>query len=434
MNKTEKIEPGGCAKGNITVPGDKSISIRAVLLSAIAEGTSQISGLGRGGDVLSAIKCIKQLGIEAEFRENGRLRINGGGLYGLIPAGEPLDCGNSGTTLRLLTGILAGQQKKYVLTGDASLQQRPMDRIITPLRSMGANIECLESEGKIPYIVHPSKLHSISYTLPVASAQVKSAVLLAGLYAKGNTTVIEPVPSRNHTELMLSSRGVNFTINENQKQISLADIRKINSQDMLIPGDISGAAFFIVLASLLPGSRLFIDNAGINNTRTGIIDILKNMGADIAFHNRRNFGGEDATDLEIKYARLKGIEISGEIIPRVIDELPILTVAAACAEGKTVIRDASELRVKETDRIRALHLNLRKMGVQVEELPDGLIIYGSSSLKGAELESFGDHRIAMAFAVAASVADGASVIKDSQWADISFPGFYNLLNHVRKTA
>lgn len=431
MDNHEKITPGGVVNGSINVPGDKSISIRAILLSSISEGKCIISGLSNGEDVKSAINCIKQLGIESYNDKMGNLVVNGKGMKGYNSLSKELDCGNSGTTLRLLAGLLAGQDNKYTLTGDESLKKRPMNRIIAPLRKMNAQIECIDSEGSLPFTVGSSLLKSIQYDLPVASAQVKSAILFAGLYAEGSTSVVENKRTRNHTELMMNACGVEVKTDEAKKKITVKGLKKIIPLSISIPGDISGAAFFIVLSTLLPGSSLTIRNVGLNPTRSGVIDILRDMGANISITNKRLAGYEETGDLEIKSAELTGITIKGSTIPLVIDELPIIAVAGAFAKGKTVIKDAAELRVKETDRIHALCFNLRKMGVTIEENPDGLVIFGNGRLHSSDFDSFGDHRIAMAFAVAACVLKGKSIINGSDWADISFPGFYDLLNSIR---
>ncbi len=431
MGNAQKIVSGGAAHGSIHVPGDKSISIRAVLLAAIADGTCRIHGLGTGEDIRSALNCIAELGIHTEYPDDSQVFVKGKGLYGFQPVNRPIDCGNSGTTLRLLTGILAGQGSTYCLTGDDSLRQRPMDRIMVPLREMGALFECPGTEGMLPYTIMPSELHPVAYTMPVASAQVKSAIILAGLYAKGTTTVIEPVSSRDHTERMLASCGVAIETEKNENRISVSGIATVQPFDCTVPGDISGAAFFAVLACLLPDSHITIKNVGMNNTRTGVIDVLRAMGAKIREENAHSAAGEETADLSVVTSNLKGVEIRGEIIPRIIDELPIIAIAGTFASGKTIIRDAGELRVKETDRIHALCVNLRKMGVEVDELSDGLIIQSNENRHCAEFDSFGDHRIAMAFAVAGAVLEGESIIHNGQWADISFPGFYTSLDSIR---
>ncbi|MFC1556705.1 3-phosphoshikimate 1-carboxyvinyltransferase [candidate division KSB1 bacterium] len=423
----QTIIPGGNIQGIITVPGDKSISIRSVLFASIADGTSSITGAGTGGDVASAVKCIKQLGVDTRS-EGDTLFINGKNLTGFLPVQTPIDCGNSGTTFRLLSGLLAGQQHSYTITGDESLRNRPMKRIIDPLQRMGASIKSADN-NKAPITVSPSDLHGITYELPVSSAQVKSAILLAGLFADGRTTVIEPGASRNHTELMLSAMGVSVTHDENR--ITIARPERIIPCDIHVPGDISSAAFFIVLGSLLPGSHIIIRNVGVNPTRTGIIDILTLMGAKITFSNHRTEAGEPAADIEVRPSKLKGLEVGGPDIPRLIDEIPILAVAAAFAEGETSVRDAGELRVKESDRINAVCTNLRKMGAKIEELQDGMVIEGGHPLHGAEISSYEDHRIALSFAIAGLLARGHTVIHGSEWTDISFPGFFAALERIR---
>lgn len=425
------IIPGGSAAGTMSVPGDKSISIRAILLSSIADGKSTIRGLGAGEDVQSALGCIRQLGIKVKKLSSNIISIFGNGLYGFSCTDEPLNCGNSATTLRLLSGILAGQKKTFYLTGDESLRRRPMKRILDPLRKMGAVVRCTETDDAVPYSIHPAVLKPLNYDLPVASAQVKSSILLAGLYAQGETTVREPMQSRDHTELMLSACGVDLSVKKELLEITVNGVEKISALDLTVPGDISGAAFFILLATLLPGSRLLIENVGVNSTRAGVIDTLRSMGADIKLLNERTMDNEKLADIKVRSARLVGTVVEGDQIPAMIDELPIVAVAAAFAEGTTIIRDAKELRVKETDRIKALSVNLEKMGAHVEELPDGIIIHGGHALHNAEFESFGDHRIAMAFAVASTAIEGRSTMKDSEWADVSFPGFFDHLDKVR---
>ncbi|MCP4725279.1 MAG: 3-phosphoshikimate 1-carboxyvinyltransferase [bacterium] len=429
MGTNIKIAPGGRILGYMPVPGDKSISIRAVLVSSISDGVSLIRGLGTGDDIISARKCVEQLGIKT-IEKGKDLQITGKGLKGFLPADKPLDCGNSGTTLRLLTGIIAGQNNEYVLTGDNSLKERPMARIVDPLRLMGAHIEYLDKEGRIPIRIKPSKLKGIKYKMPVASAQLKSSLLFAGMYASGTTTITEPARSRDHTEIMLDNKGVKII--KNGLDISIKKPDNIPASDILVPGDISGAAFFIVLATLLSNSELTIRNVCINDTRRGVIDVLDEMGADITIIKSRRESGELVAELEVRSAKLTGIGISGDVIPGIIDEIPVIAVAASLAKGKTVIMDAEELRVKESDRISAVYKNLKRMGVNVEEKKDGLIIKGTRKLKGSILESYNDHRIAMAFSVAACAAEGHSMITDSEWADISFPGFYSILHRLRE--
>jgi 3-phosphoshikimate 1-carboxyvinyltransferase len=380
---------------------------------------------------------MRQLGVKIELDNNNNNNnnynytaiIEGAGLRGLHESKKPVDFSNSGTTFRLMSGILSGQHARYILTGDDSLQDRPMDRIMEPLQKMGSKVRSIKRPGYAPIEIQPSLLHGIRYELPIASAQVKSAILLAGLYADSPTTIIEPVPSRNHTELMLASQGTPIDIRK--EQITISPASALAPLDMTIPGDISSSAFLLVLATLLPDSVLTIQNVGINPTRTGILTVLKSMGADIKILNEQIIGGEPVADLYVKSARLQAVTIQGDLIPKLIDEIPVIAVAAAFARGTTIIRDAGELRFKETDRIRAICLNLEKMGAEVYEQPDGMLISGGKCLKGARIDSFADHRIAMAFSVAASMAEGNSQILNGSWADISFPGFYKLLDCIR---
>ncbi|MFC1555543.1 3-phosphoshikimate 1-carboxyvinyltransferase [candidate division KSB1 bacterium] len=423
------IESGGKAAGSIDSPGDKSISIRSVLFASIADGISRVDGLGTGEDILSAVSCVKQLGINVEKMSENRLTIHGKGLRGFEPSSEPIYCGNSGTTMRLLAGILAGQKRAYTLSGDESLNTRPMKRIIDPLKEMGSGINSSENNGCAPLKIEPSGIRGITYHLPVASAQVKSAILLSGLYSRNKTTVIEPAPSRDHTELMLASQGVDIDISGNT--ITLSPPSHLNSFEMSVPGDISGAAFFMVLGALLPDSDITIRNTGINETRSGIIDVLTRMGAKIELLNRRISSGEPVADIRVRHSQLRSVTISGEEIPKLIDEIPVIAVAAAAAQGITVIKDAKELRVKETDRISAVCENLMKMGADIEEKEDGMIINGGNKLRGTQIESYGDHRIAMAFAIAGTIADNSTEITGSEWADISYPGFFEILENLR---
>jgi len=415
------IKPAHSLSGEVSVPGDKSISIRAVLFSSIAEGTSVIRGLSAGGDVQSALKCVQALG--TAVRKNGDdYIIDGKGLYGFRKPEKTLDVGNSGTTIRLLTGILAGQKFSCEITGDASIQKRPMDRIVDPLRQMGAQIKGRDNGKMAPLSITGSKLKGIHYHTTVASAQVKSCILLAGLYAEGKTTVTEPACSRDHTERMLASFGAEVEVQD--RSISVTGGPNLKAKQFRVPGDISAAAFFLAASLIVPDAELIIPRVCLNPTRTGILDALCQMGGNISISAPREESGELMGDLTVSSSHLSGIEISGVYIPRVIDEIPILAVCATQAQGKTEIRDAKELRIKETDRITAITANLRKMGAEIEELPDGIIINGPTKLHGAELNCFHDHRIAMTFAVAGLCAEGKTVLNGAEWADISFPGFF----------
>lgn len=417
-----QIQPCGPLRGEITVPGDKSISHRAVMLGALANGTTHITGFLMGEDCLSTIECFRKMGVEIEMTEN-EVIVEGVGLHGLCEPEETLYTGNSGTTTRLLCGILAGQPFTATLNGDASIQKRPMGRVIKPLREMGASIEG-KNDNYCPLTLYPSELHGIEYRLPVASAQLKSAILLAGLYAEGQTTVIEPAPSRDHTERMFRALGVEVETEGNT--ITLEPPEDLHAVDIAVPGDISSAAFFLVAGAIVPGSALTIKNVGVNPTRTGILDVLREMGADITESNLRD-DAEPVCDLTVRHSRLHGVEIGGSIIPRLIDELPVLAVAAAFAEGETVIRDAQELKVKESNRIAAMVTELTRAGVDVEETDDGMIIHGGKTPCGASFETYKDHRIAMSLAVLALAAQTSSRINDPEVVSISYPDFFHTL-------
>lgn len=421
MNVT--IKPKRNIKKTLSVPGDKSISHRAVMFGAIAEGTTEIEGFLMGDDCLSTIKCFRQLGIDIEVNEN-KVIVHGKGLYGLSKPDTILDVGNSGTTLRLITGLLAAQSFSCEITGDKSIQKRPMDRVITPLSQMGANIE-----GKFcPIKINGSKLKAIEYTLPVASAQVKSAILLASLYVDSQTCIIEPAPTRDHTEIMLNYLGAN--IKKDGNKIISNKVNQLYAKNIVVPADISSAAYFIVMGLIVPNSEILITNVGCNFTRTGIIDVLKDMKADISVLNERNVCGEVVADILVRTSELKSTTIGGSIIPRLIDEIPIIAVAACFAQGKTVIKDASELKVKESNRIKTIATELNKMGANIVETDDGMIIEGGRNLKGTTVESYNDHRVAMSLAVAALVADGNTTINNADCTDISFPDFFKYIDSL----
>ncbi|MGB9814210.1 MAG: 3-phosphoshikimate 1-carboxyvinyltransferase [Thermovenabulum sp.] len=415
-------------KGEITAPPDKSISHRSVMLGAIAEGVTEVERFLPADDCLSTVECFRKMGIDIRFDAPDKLVINGRGLRGLKKPDGPLYAGNSGTTIRLLSGILAGQSFEATITGDESLLKRPMGRVVEPLSMMGAVIEGACGGKYAPLTIRGGRLRGIRYELPVASAQVKSAILLAGLYAEGETTVIEKHKTRDHTEIMLAHFGSRISAADGE--VRLTPVDKLSAGRVTVPGDISSAAFFMVAAAINEDSELLIKDVGINPTRTGIIDVLRKMGCDIKIHDERIQNGEKVANLFIKGNGLCGTTIEGEIIPRLIDEIPVIAVAAAFAEGETVIRDAGELRVKESDRIKAIADNLRRFGADVTELEDGLIIRGGRSLKPAEVESFGDHRIAMAMAVAALSIPGVSKIKNAECVKISFPDFFETLGKV----
>ena len=407
--------------GEVTVPGDKSISHRGIMLGAIAKGTTSITNFLKGADCLSTIACFRKMGIEIE--EKGKeILVHGKGLHGLQAPDGILDAGNSGTTTRLISGILAGQNFSCELTGDASIQKRPMKRIITPLSLMGANIESIRGNDCAPLRIHGTSLKGIHYDSPVASAQVKSCILFAGMYADQKTSVTEPYLSRNHSELMLGSFGADIHTEGNTSVISPEPL--LYGQEVAVPGDISSAAYFIAAALLIPSSELLIRNVGINPTRDGILRVCHKMGASIELLNKRIQCGEPVADLLVKHSPLKGTVIEGAIIPTLIDELPVIAVMAACAEGKTIIRDAQELKVKESNRLEILVHHLTAMRCDVTGTEDGMIIRGGRPLKGAVLESHLDHRIAMSFAVAGLVAEGETEILNADCVKISYPDFY----------
>ena len=408
-------------KGEITVPGDKSISHRGIMLGALANGTTSITNFLKGADCLSTISCFQKMGIEIE-NTSERILVHGRGLHGLTAPTEILDVGNSGTTTRLISGILAGQDFTSELTGDASIQKRPMGRIIRPLSMMDATIESIKGNGCAPLRISGHALKGIHYQSPVASAQVKSCVLLAGMYSDGITRVTEPVLSRNHTEIMLNYFGANVTAEGTTA--SIKPDPSLYGREILVPGDISSAAYFIAAGLLVPNSEILLKNVGINPTRDGILRVCRAMGADITLLNETT-EGEPTADLLIRSSALHGTTIEGAIIPTLIDELPMIAVMAAFAEGTTVIRDAQELRVKESDRIQVMTENLRKMGAEIQETEDGMIIHGGKALHGAEIDSHLDHRVAMSFAVAGLLCERTLSIKNGECVNISYPEFYS---------
>lgn len=420
INRTQKIE------GRISVPGDKSISHRAVMLLAISEGKGTVHGFLPGADCLSTIACLRQLGVDIEMHQS-TLVVQGKGLFGLEKPSSTLDCGNSGTTMRLLSGILAGQEFETTLIGDTSIQKRPMDRIAIPLRNMGAKVEGRDASDRAPLRIQGGHLQGIDYTLPVASAQVKSAILLAGLYAQGQTSVQEILPARDHTEIMLGYLGAQLEREENQIRIAQSGLQ---ARDIRVPGDLSSAAFFIAAAAALPGSHLVVQNVGLNPTRTGFLDVLREMGAQIEVEHLARENRELAGDLIIRGCELKGTTITAECIPSLIDEIPILAVVASLAHGVTTITGAAELRVKESNRLNALVTELGKLGVSIQELPDGLIVEGKGEFLGGDVTSYGDHRIAMALAIAGLFARDTVRIRDTACIDVSFPGFQRILKEV----
>ncbi|HEX9021485.1 MAG TPA: 3-phosphoshikimate 1-carboxyvinyltransferase [Nitrospirota bacterium] len=425
------VKPSRGLKGEISLPGDKSISHRSVIFSAIAEGDTVIKGFLNGEDTLNTARAMQAMGVGIEGLGTGDLIVHGKGLDGLAEPSDVLDLGNSGTGMRLLAGLLAGQDFYSVLTGDRFLRKRPMARIVEPLRTMGAQIDGRLNGKLAPLAIRGGGrgLKPIDYASPVASAQVKSALLLAGLYAGGDTTVNEPSKSRDHTERMLRFFGLE--IKEQGTRVTLRGRQVLRPKGALeIPSDLSSAAFFLVAACIVPGSDLTIRNVGVNPTRTGVIDVLLSMGADITLENRREQAGEPVADIRTRHRKLRAVQIAGEAIPRAIDEIPALAVAASFADGTTVIKDAAELRVKESDRIAAMATELKKMGAELVELPDGMEIAGRDALIGAVCESHGDHRIAMSIAVAGLAARGETVVRDTGWIDTSFPGFERLLRQA----
>lgn len=426
------IAPTRGLKGEVTIPGDKSISHRSIMLGSIALGTTEITHFLEGADCLSTIDCFRKMGVEIE-RKPSSILVHGKGLRGLTAPASTLNVGNSGTTTRLISGILSGQNFATTLSGDDSLNSRPMKRIMTPLNTMGAHIRSLNDNGCAPLHIRPGALHGIHYQSPVASAQVKSAVLLAGLYADSPTSVTEPALSRNHTELMLQGFGAYVATDLHTDVTATAHVepcKELYGQQICVPGDISSAAYFIAAALLVPGSELLVKNVGTNFTRAGFLKVCKAMGADIETVSQTIEGGESRADLLVRYSHLKGTVIEGDIIPTLIDEIPMIAIMAAFADGQTVIRDAAELKVKETNRIDTVTAGLKAMGADITPTDDGMIIEGTGHLNGASIQSYLDHRIAMAFSVAGLASDGETQIVDSQCVDVSYPEFYATLNSV----
>lgn len=405
------------ANGEVTVPGDKSISHRAVMLSSLADGTSTIKGFLMGADCLSTIDCFRSMGIDIQVMPD-EVIVHGNGMRGLKKPAKQLYTGNSGTTTRLLCGILSAQDFDVSMTGDESIQKRPMKRVTQPLSQMGAEID-----GEYcPLTIHGTHLSGMDYKMNVASAQVKTAVILAGLYAEGETVIHECEKSRDHTERMLSAMGAN--INVDGLTITVKPTDSLKAMDFIVPGDISSAAFFMVLGAVMPSSCITIKNVGINETRTGIIDVLYDMGADMSIDNTRIVNGEEVADITVKTSQLRGTVIGGDVIPRLIDELPVIAAAAVFAEGETVIKDAAELKVKETNRIRAVVDEFLKCGIDITETDDGMIIRGGKAIHGADFKTYGDHRMAMTLAVLAQLAEGESTIDDEKCIDVSYPTFF----------
>ena len=420
-------------RGEVNIPGDKSISHRCIMFGSIASGATEISNFLQGADCLATINCFRRMGIEIENQEE-KIIVHGKGLHGLTAPTEILDVGNSGTTTRLISGILVGQPFESKLSGDNSLNSRPMKRIIVPLTKMGGHISSILRNGCAPLYIAPGKLHGIHYDSPVASAQVKSSILLAGLYADGETSVTEPSLSRNHTELMLKEFGADirsqFDLNTSKATAFIRPCSELYGQKIMVPGDISSAAYFIAAGLLVPDSEILIKNTGINATRAGILKVCENMGANITLLNERTEGGEAIADILVRTSKLHGTTISGDIIPTLIDEIPIIAIMAAAAEGTTIIKDAAELKVKETNRIETGVDNLNAMGCDIIATDDGMIIHGGKTLHGTTIHTLLDHRIAMAFSIAALIAEDTTRILDSKCVDVSYPTFYDSFENL----
>ncbi|MFZ2196935.1 MAG: 3-phosphoshikimate 1-carboxyvinyltransferase [Thermodesulfovibrionales bacterium] len=415
-------------KGEFAPPPDKSISHRAVMFSSLAKGTSTVRNFLRANDTLSTVDAFRSLGIDI-IDEGPTLTINGRGIHGLSEPHDVIDCGNSGTTIRLLSGVLSGNPFFSVLTGDSSLRTRPMGRVIKPLSLMGASIIARDNDRYPPLAIRGGNLRPVTYRMPVASAQVKSSLMLAGLFTEGDTEIIEPIRSRDHSEKMLPAFGAEIVVEG--LRIIVRGGRELGALDTYVPGDFSSAAFFIVAALLIPGAEITARNVGLNPTRTGLLEVLKSMGATIEVSNTHDVSGETVGDIYCRgKAALKAVSITGDMVPSLIDEFPILCVAASLAEGTTTVKGAEELRVKESDRIKTMAAELRKMGVEIDEYPDGLSIKGAESLRGAEVESHGDHRIAMSMAIAALAAEGKTVINNASAVAISFPGFFDITGRL----
>ena len=423
-----KVEPAAAVVGHVAVPGDKSISHRAVLFGGLGEGDTHVQGFGRSADTMATVRAMRALGVDVEELGDDELRVHGVGLRGLQASGAPVDCANAGTLLRLLTGIVAGQHGRFELTGDESLRSRPMERIAEPLRRMGATIET--EDGHAPVVVEGSDtLKGIDYALPVASAQVKSAVLLAGLNAEGETTVVEPKPTRDHTELMLEAGGVR--VRRRPGSVTVSSTGSLRLGQIVVPGDFSSAAPLFVAAALVPGSDITVHELGLNPRRTGLLDVLERMGARVSVYNRRRAGREAVGDVQVQHAELVATEVTPDEVPRLVDELPLVALLGSHARGETVIRGAAELRVKESDRIEAVTDGLRACGARIHSNEDGWSIRGvPRRLKGGRVEARGDHRIAMLAAIAGLGSRGGVEIEGAESVAVSFPGFFDLLDSV----
>lgn len=422
------VRPVPRLRGQIEVPGDKSISHRAAIFNALAEGTSVVRGFLQGEDCLSTVNCLRQLGVQMDLDESsGALTIRGAGLRGLREPSQVLDAGNSGTTMRLLCGVLAGQPSFSVITGDQSLRERPMERVLAPLRQMGASAWAREG-GRAPVAIHGGDLRGMRYQMPVASAQVKSALILAGLFAEGETVLDDVGHSRDHTERMLNAMGAQILSDGLTHRVS--PLERLVANDVSVPGDMSAAAFWIAAAAAHPDADIVLKAVGVNPTRTGLIEALEAMGAEISVTEQRFNSGEPIAEITVRSSGLRGIEVDGELTLRLVDEVPALAIAAALAEGRTVIRDAADLRVKESDRIATVARMLKAFGVEVQEQPDGMIIEGSGRLSGAQLDCEGDHRLAMASAIGGLIAEGETIIERSEAVDVSYPGFWRDLEAI----
>jgi 3-phosphoshikimate 1-carboxyvinyltransferase len=417
-------------RGSIEPPGDKSISHRALILNAIARGEAVVENFQGGADCLATLRCLRALGVKIDWDGQGTMRIHGGGRFGLRESGDVLNAGNSATTMRLLAGLLAGQPFFSVLTGDASLRSRPMERVVEPLRAMGTHIRGRAGGTHPPLVIEGGPLRGIRYRLPVASAQVKSALSLAALYGEGETVLTEPAPSRDHTERMLRAMGVEVLGGEGGVLRIPPPQRELKPLSLRVPGDISAAALWMVAAAAHPDAEIRLIGVGVNPTRSGIIDALANMGASIALEEERMWGCEPVADIVVRSSSLRGTVIEGPLIPRLIDEIPVLAVAASLAQGETVIRQARELRVKESDRIRTTVLELRRLGASIEELSDGMVIQGVGRLKGGVCASHGDHRLAMTMAVAGLLAQGETVVRGAEASSVSYPDFWQHLEQL----
>jgi 3-phosphoshikimate 1-carboxyvinyltransferase len=433
--ETRTIKPCSKLEGEVVLPGDKSISHRAVILNSLAKGKAEIGNFAPGGDCLATVRCLRALGVKISRKgslDSSTLSVSGTGEDGLKEASNVLNAENSATTMRLLGGLLTSQPFLSVITGDASLRNRPMDRLIEPLRLMGADIWGRERDSFAPLVIKGKKLRGIDFNLPVPSAQIKSAILLAGLFARGNTVLHQKILSRDHTERMLKRMGASLESQRNS--ISLLPLSSpLVTINLRVPGDISSAAYFLVAGVIHPNARIVIRGCGINPTRTGIIDILLAMGARLKIDNERMEAGEPLADIVVESSELKGLEVGGDIIPRLIDEIPVLAVAGCIARGKTVVRDAGELRVKESDRIATVVSELSRLGAKIEPLPDGMVIYGGRPLSGTEVDSHLDHRLAMSLAVAGLVAKGETTIEHAHVAQVSFPAFWQTLQQALNT-